>query len=1045
MDLSGNQFASIGLSAFRGLKHLQNLDLSYNKLSKVTVDMFNQKEASTASATVVSKSVTAIPNLKKLNLLGNMIATVETGALDGLVHCQSINLGENKIETFTPGTFTNLNFVKTLLLAGNRIGAVDAGMFKGLTEIQTLDLSYNKIRTVFSKPFLETVHLKTLILSGNEIPSIFAIALDGLNHLQTLDLSYNQIKTPLKNGFDGMPHLQHLKLQGNNVETLFDDMLDGIEHLQSLDLSENKLRYIGENTFKVLPNLRSLSLEANNIVAVNAKAFAPMKFLAALYLDNNPFTCNPPSANSSTAQVRVPGAALELDACADALSCDAECAASPVSCEACKFGTTEVEYCNKFPTIEGCQCHSANGECQCSGEALDHNQQCMDKGQCRPSFIVGGLAGLFAPKPPTLDDTGGNSKTCKATFPTTTDAWCNVMCNKVPAYCPANHCECSQYTQQGRMDWYNRGCKVKTAPYTSSAATPTSPANYTFLDPAPSDTQKYLVGLSDYTVEKCAEHCDDEVRCSHFTMEGGNFCVIWAEGKCNVAPPAGPVDPDTLIGTETMCCQQPGFKPIVLAGCKGTKKPVDELCCDTNNKHSKSAKACPLVDGAAPVDPASACADAPFGKKNLRTCWGDSAYQRCPKNRQGAYELVQAAVPKGGDLAKARAVYEALLADGFMGKVACNKDIPFNVGGCAGTRHGCCEDKETSKKDMRGSNCISKPTKPDIICCKAVTADCLSCAAGVTVAAFCDLKESKGVAGCEPIKPPIKPPTPPIADGTLRPPSDLPMVGGCAGTRHGCCEDTMTSKMDKVGSNCMRKPIKPPPTKVSYKYPTDTNQKCDGEEYAKERYKFCCVENYGKGCVNIPVVFKLPIKPFLPPMVGGCAGTQHGCCDDKSTSKSDTAGSNCDAAKADFCEGYAALSGEQKAGDDGWDAKQCNQKLEGKWIAHNGLQPAMGNCADAPAKNWCKATCRQRCDKKLPIKLPIKVDPPTVGGCAGTRHGCCDGKSTSKSDKEGTNCDAAVAAAPKVVKTLAPKIDFKKRRALSDKDALAALNSLSGH
>ena len=139
--INGNQIASIGLSAFRGLQHLQGLDLSYNKLSKVAVDMFNQNEASTASSAMDSKSVTAIPNLKKLNLLGNMIATVEKGALDGLLHCQSINLGENKIETFASGTFTNLNFVKTLLLSGNRIGAVDAGMFKGLTEVQTLDLS----------------------------------------------------------------------------------------------------------------------------------------------------------------------------------------------------------------------------------------------------------------------------------------------------------------------------------------------------------------------------------------------------------------------------------------------------------------------------------------------------------------------------------------------------------------------------------------------------------------------------------------------------------------------------------------------------------------------------------------------------------------------------------------------------------------------------------------------------------------------------------------------------------------------------------------
>ena len=62
------------------------------------------------------------------------------------------------------------------------------------------------------------------------------------------------------------------------------------------------------------------------------------------------------------------------------------------------------------------------------------------------------------------------------------------------------------------------------------------------------------------------------------------------------------------------------------------------------------------------------------------------------------------------------------------------------------------------------------------------------------------------------------------------------------------------------------------------------------------------------------------------------------------------------AATQDFCAGYTSTEGVDK-----WDATQCNQKLDGEWVAHNGLQPAMGKCIDAPAKDWCKATCRKRC------------------------------------------------------------------------------------
>lgn len=59
------------------------------------------------------------------------------------------------------------------------------------------------------------------------------------------------------------------------------------------------------------------------------------------------------------------------------------------------------------------------------------------------------------------------------------------------------------------------------------------------------------------------------------------------------------------------------------------------------------------------------------------------------------------------------------------------------IGGCEGTRWGCCEDGETSKVDAVGSNCIG---------------------------------------------------------GSV--------IGGCAGTRYGCCPDGSTSKVDPYGSNC---------------------------------------------------------------------------------------------------------------------------------------------------------------------------------------------------------------------------------------------------
>lgn len=61
------------------------------------------------------------------------------------------------------------------------------------------------------------------------------------------------------------------------------------------------------------------------------------------------------------------------------------------------------------------------------------------------------------------------------------------------------------------------------------------------------------------------------------------------------------------------------------------------------------------------------------------------------------------------------------------------------IGGCAGTRWGCCDDGVTAKSNWEGSNCPIYPSNP---------------------------------------------------------------VGGCAGTRYGCCEDGVTAKQNSAGLNC---------------------------------------------------------------------------------------------------------------------------------------------------------------------------------------------------------------------------------------------------
>lgn len=85
---------------------------------------------------------------------------------------------------------------------------------------------------------------------------------------------------------------------------------------------------------------------------------------------------------------------------------------------------------------------------------------------------------------------------------------------------------------------------------------------------------------------------------------------------------------------------------------------------------------------------------------------------------------------------------------------------------CSQTTFGCCPDGVNSKINFYGTNCPGYKTGP----------------------------------GYYPT-PYVPPPPPPPGPGPLPPKP----IGGCAGTRYGCCPNNQTPKIDEQGSNCLLK------------------------------------------------------------------------------------------------------------------------------------------------------------------------------------------------------------------------------------------------
>ena len=174
-------------------------------------------------------------------------------------------------------------------------------------------------------------------------------------------------------------------------------------------------------------------------------------------------------------------------------------------------------------------------------------------------------------------------------------------------------------------------------------------------------------------------------------------------------------------------------------------------------------------------------------------------------------------------------------------------------------------------------------------------------------------------------------------------------IGGCAGTRYGCCPNSTTPKYNPQGTNCSIK------------------GGCEGTIYG-------CCSDYVTPKKN-PQGTNCPI--------GGCAGTKFGCCPDNSTPKLNPQGSNCGPIVYNTCAltqyGCCPYSDIPKSNISGSNCPVSPDDCE---------QSEYGCCPNGTTySNQTGSNCKP------------------VGGCAGTQYGCCPNGTTPKEDTYGTNCN----------------------------------------
>lgn len=268
--LRNNSISVLSPHLFSNLDQLQALDLGANKITSAWID---------------KNTFSGLIRLVLLNLSNNKITKLEPQIFSDLYQLQILNLRHNELESIAADTFSPMNNLHTLLLSYNRVKYLDAYSLNGLFVLSLLSLDNNQLTGVHPEAFRNCSSLQDLNLNGNVLTTV-PLALKDMRLLRTVDLGENQITNITEQSFRGMSNLYGLRLIGNQLENITKNTFKDLPSLQILNLARNRIYYVEPGTFETATNIQAIRLDGNLITEING-LFAQMPNLLWLNISDN--------------------------------------------------------------------------------------------------------------------------------------------------------------------------------------------------------------------------------------------------------------------------------------------------------------------------------------------------------------------------------------------------------------------------------------------------------------------------------------------------------------------------------------------------------------------------------------------------------------------------------------------------------------------------------------------------------------------------------------------------------------------------------------
>lgn len=213
---------------------------------------------------IYEKTFMKLPNLKSINLNGNMISSLYSATLfNHNPELQSVNLANNLVKLIAINLFEHHQSLRYLNINGNKhlsskpgnlflfspsletllcqfcnFVHIDSFMFQGLPNLKHLDLSYNRITILEKDAFRALIHLKHVDLSNNHLTAL-GLELHLMKQLDTLCLSGN-LKITLEPEYVGGMKQMANKLRQLDTKCEDTTFFQNITELFSFEKTTNK-------------------------------------------------------------------------------------------------------------------------------------------------------------------------------------------------------------------------------------------------------------------------------------------------------------------------------------------------------------------------------------------------------------------------------------------------------------------------------------------------------------------------------------------------------------------------------------------------------------------------------------------------------------------------------------------------------------------------------------------------------------------------------------------------------------------------------------